>query len=852
MLSPAEGKTRKPVVKKGAGVISVKGVARSWKDINKTPLNQRKGVRRLRPVLNFERGLPIVKKTVAADGAVQRSFSADSAELTRSLKIADPLMNFEGLDFVNWGAGWPPDTTGDVGIDYYVQAVNISIGVYDKSDGSQLSAVTFDDFFEGPEVAGTPCDENNNGDPMVLYDPYEQRWFLLDFAWDPSETDGSWYSIAVSQTSNPLGDWWLYAMRADDVLMNDYPKCGVWHDGIYITANMFQFTGGFQGVKVWALNKADLYSGTLNAQYVYDTSYLAWSILPANAKGVTPPAAGTPNYMIAMDADEFGPPYTDKLCVWEYDVDWSNPGNTTWTGPVLLPVNAFGLTASGVPQLGTGNMLDSLFGRLMFPAIYREFDGHAAMYVNHVCEYNNRRTIRWYEVRFDSGGTPSIYQQGTYAPDNHHRWMASMAADEDGNIAIGYSVSSSTMHPAIRYTGRASINPTLGVLALGEGTIIDGTGSQTWPTRWGDYTSTSIDPVDDQTFWHTNEYLQTNGTHWYTRIASFKLKPDLWSQDRPDDTGEEPNTTSTHMWQSNDIWVRNQNDGFTNHTHQNPEYGQTNYLYVMIRNREGEGSGIDKVYWAFPGTGLSWPDSWEFIDEQPTGTLEEGDTTILEFPWDPPDPGAYGSPHFCLLSRIITNPDPPYGMTFPEGSSINTNTRNNNNIVWKNITIVDNFPNGGGSGSSIISVENPEERETEIRLEFVAAPLRTATELTDTARDILDWGTVRVDLGEKLFSKWQATDSKGTGVTVDKNSTTAVTVQDSKAHIESIRLKPGEKHLIKFEFTPFEDSLQDKNQYTMDVIQYNFDGKRYNEVGGVRFIIKRKPTITAIEDSRDK
>jgi hypothetical protein len=271
-------------------------------------------------------------------------------------------------------------------------------------------------------------------------------------------------------------------------------------------------------------------------------------------------------------------------------------------------------------------------------------------------------------------------------------------------------------------------------------------------------------------------------------------------------------------------------------------------MYVMIRNREGEGSGIDKVYWAFPGTGLSWPNSWNLIGEQATGTLTEGNTTILEFPWSPPDPGAYGSPHFCLLSRIVTNPDPPYGMTFPEVSSIGTNTRNNNNIVWKNVTIVDNLPNGGG-GSTIIAVANPEEKEVEIRLAFEAVPLRTAKEITETTRDVLDWGTVRVDLGKTLFSKWVTTNNKGTGITVDKNYTTAITLADSKAYIESIKLKPGEEHLIKFEFTPSKDSVKDTNQYAMDVIQYNFDGKRYKEVGGVRLLLRYKPAVTSIEDS---
>ncbi len=820
------------LVKRGAEVMSLQGTVRRMLDVPQVSFLE--STRQMKPVRNFERDRKFTQKSVGEDTVIQLSDTAKAANLTRvPLQMADPYITFEGLDFAGWGAGWPPDTTGDVGLTYYIQAVNTSFGIYRKSDGVRVFASTFNNFFGGPGITGTPCDSNNNGDPIVLYDQYSQRWFILDFAWAPSETDGSYFAIAVSQSSDPLGTWYQYAMRADNVLMNDYPKCGVWHDAIYITANMFNFaTSNFIGVKVWALNKANLYSGTLTSQFITDNSYYAWSLLPSHAKGATPPAATTPNYMITMDANEFGGPSADQLVMWEYDVDWANPANTTWTGPTFLPTVAFGLSNGSVPQLGTTRQLDSLAGRLMYPAIYRVFNGHAALYVNHVADVASRRAERWYEVRI-TGGVPAIYQQGTYAPDTHHRWMGSIGADQDGNIALGYSVSSSTMNPAIRYAAQASIAATAGVLGLGEKVIINGTGSQLSYTRWGDYSTISIDPSDDKTFWYTNEYYVANGNSWHTRIGAFKIKPDLWSKDRPDDIGNEPNTISNPMWISDDIWVRNTNDGFVNQFHENPEYGQTNYLYVRIRNRDSEGSGIDKVYWAFPGTGLNWPTSWNPIGSQATGTLTAGSETILEFPWNPPNPAAYGSSHFCLLSRIETSPIAPYGMTFPETSDINNNVRNNNNIVWKNVTIVDYDPNVP-IPPVIISVSNMSRQATTMRLDFVAVPNGNV----DAQKDVLQWGKVDVELGDKLFTEWTAAKSAGTGITVSKDRATEINIEAAKANIENIKLEPGEEHLIKFNFTPTAESLTDKNEYILDVIQSTFDGKTYKEVGGVRFLIR--------------
>ena len=508
----------KPKIKKGADVTTVKGFSRSWQDVNKTTLDKRQGPRKMKTILNFQNPRQIVKKSQTADPVVQTAVSGDLKR--EGLLMPTPLLQFAGMNFSQNGAGWPPDTCGDVGINHYVQAVNISIGIYNKSTGAPISTTTFDDFFEGSAVSGTPCDEDNQGDPIVLYDQYAQRWVIFDFAWTGT-SNGSWFSIAASKTSDPTGEWWLYPLHADTTLMNDYPKGGVWHDGIYITANMFQFTGSFQHVKVWVLKKPDLYNGTLTVQSLTDSAYEAWSILPTHAKGATAPASGTPNYMYALDADEYGSPSIDALYTWKLTVDWNNSANTTWDGPYTMTTAAFGLTASRIPQPGTSTTLDSLYGRLMNPAIYRNFGTYGAVYLNHVCEYNSTRQTRWYEVRINSGNS-SIYQQGTYVPDTNHRWMGSIAGDANGNIALGYSVSSGSVYPSIRYCGRLAAD-TLGQMSQGEASMIAGTGSQTSYTRWGDYSSMSIDPVDDLTFWYTQEYYVTTGTNWQTRIGSFKF-----------------------------------------------------------------------------------------------------------------------------------------------------------------------------------------------------------------------------------------------------------------------------------------------------------------------------------------
>jgi hypothetical protein len=216
---------------------------------------------------------------------------------------------------------------------------------------------------------------------------------------------------------------------------------------------------------------------------------------------------------------------TNSLNVWRVVPNYS-AGTITVTGPTSVPVSSFAAACSGgtcIPQTGTTQKLDSLADRLMYRLSYRNFGSYASLLVNHSVTAGSATGVRWYELRASSGtATPTVFQQGTYAPDTKFRWMGSLAQDKQGNIAVGYSVSSSSTHPAIKFATRAPTDP-VGTLSA-ETDIFAGTGSQSGHSRWGDYSSMSVDPTDDCTLWYTQEYLQTSGDFiWSTRIGHFKL-----------------------------------------------------------------------------------------------------------------------------------------------------------------------------------------------------------------------------------------------------------------------------------------------------------------------------------------
>jgi hypothetical protein len=303
-------------------------------------------------------------------------------------------------------------------------------------------------------------------------------------------------------------------------MFDDYPKLGVWPDAYYVSYNMYDALGvNFLGPEACALDRAAMLAGANARQVCFGPLASSFStLLPSDLDGATPPPAGEPAFFLG-----FG---TNSLNLWKFHVEWTNPANSTFIGPTNLPVKPFhpacnDASVDCIPQAGTSVRLDSLGDRLMYRLAYRNFGTHESLVVNDSVTVAPGRTgIRWYELR-SPNTTPTVFQQATFSPDATSRWMASMAMDKRGDIAMGYSASSTAIYPAIRYTGRVPTDPP-GTMET-EAAILQSTASQTFGERWGDYTSMSLDPVDDCTFWYTDQYVSAGGSNWSTHIASLRF-----------------------------------------------------------------------------------------------------------------------------------------------------------------------------------------------------------------------------------------------------------------------------------------------------------------------------------------
>jgi hypothetical protein len=403
----------------------------------------------------------------------------------------------------------PPDTNGAVGATQFMQWVNTSFAIFNKGNGALVfGPATGNTFWSG---FGGTCETSNDGDPIAQYDKAAARWVVTQ----PVYTSPYKVCVAVSTTSDATGSYNRYVFSMPN--FPDYPKLAVWSDAYYMSFNMFG-PSSFLGANACALDRARMLAGATATMQCFQQNSSVDSLLPSDLDGATPPPSGSPNFFL-----NFG---TNSLNLWKFHVDFTTPANSSFTGPTNLPVAAFTPACNGggtcIPQKGTNQQLDSLADRLMYRLAYRNFGSHESLVVNHSVTAGSSVGVRWYELQNPSTN-PVVFQQGTYTPTTDFRWMGSIAMDNVGNIAVGYSASSSTINPGIRYTGRAPSDP-LGVLQV-ESTIVNGAGSQlSGLSRWGDYSSISVDPVDDCTFWYTNEYLKVDGTfNWSTRIASFKF-----------------------------------------------------------------------------------------------------------------------------------------------------------------------------------------------------------------------------------------------------------------------------------------------------------------------------------------
>jgi hypothetical protein len=442
----------------------------------------------------------------------------------------------------------PPDTNGAVGDTQFVQMVNSDFAVYSKTGTVLRHATPIDALWSS---AGGECAAHNDGDPVVVYDQFAKRWLLSEFVATPAAGEDYGECVAVSQTSDATGAYNLYFFDWGADTFLDYPHIGVWRDGYYLSANEFP-TGQetSSGAAAIALERDKMLAGQ-PARYVWFDEAAANPVggqyigqLPADADGAKLPPAGAPDVFAEVD-DPSGIPPTGSdlgfdLRLWKFHVDWADPASSTFgkagqpsftlpVAPFVRPQCTYGYGDCPL-QKGGPQGLDALGDRLMFRLAYRNFGDHDSLVLNHTVKADTLEGIRWYEVRSPLTA-PVITQQGTYAPDDSvtdplSRWMGSIAMDKLGDVALGFSASGANDYPSVRYTGRTVGDPA-GQMTQAEQVIYTGQGPQTEAEgRWGDYSELSVDPIDDCTFWYTQEYLTSDTVvlgSWATRIGAFRF-----------------------------------------------------------------------------------------------------------------------------------------------------------------------------------------------------------------------------------------------------------------------------------------------------------------------------------------
>jgi hypothetical protein len=439
----------------------------------------------------------------------------------------------------------PPDTNGRVGATQYVQWNNASFAIWDKSGKLLYGPVAGNTLFQ---PLGGACATHNDGDPVVAYDILSGRWILSQFVVGASP-DFSHQCVAVSATGDALGSYYLYDFVTDSANFVDYPKIGVWPDGYYMTGHVFNAAGtSYLAGRIFVFERDKMLQGLPARQLQRDLKKYAgkpqYGFLPSDLDSLTPPPTGEAAFVIGPD-----PVTTQNLDSTRVAITWGTTPtitltetriSATWSLPPCVgdPSNVTNFNCVPQPSPATAaDYLDNLYYHVMYRLPYRNFGG-SPVQESLVANITNRGSasnpahgaIRWFEFRNAGSSTtaPTVFQASTYDPDTAYRWMGSIAVDKDHNIALGYSKSSTSIKPGIYITGRLGNDPlnTMGA----ETTVRAGLGVQIGANpfnRWGDYSAMTLDPVDQCTFFYTNEYYRDqedgDNENWATRIASYRF-----------------------------------------------------------------------------------------------------------------------------------------------------------------------------------------------------------------------------------------------------------------------------------------------------------------------------------------
>jgi PKD repeat protein len=438
-------------------------------------------------------------------------------------------MGFDGTDNLTNGelVGFliaPPDSDGHIGGaggQYFVQMINLLTTVFDR-DG----AVVEPPFASNVIWAGIGgnCEAYNQGDPIVLYDEQADRWLFSQFAF-PDNLGSFSQCVAISQTDDPTGSYNRYEFSFTGLGMNDYPKHGIVSDSITLMANLFTKRGSqfwYGGTWLAVLNKAAMYAGQTATMRGFNIGTAQFGFVAGDLDG---PGSAEALFGTAMST-------ANTFDIWRITPNWGG-SSASVVKIAAIPVTPFDRTLCSasrgacIPQPEGGPALESLSDRLMHRLQIRDFGTYRTMLAAHTVDVNGTGIagIRWYEFRQPTGGNWSLYQEGTYAPDDgQYRWMPSIAMNGRGDIGVGFLLGGPATYMSVAATGQSAAASGSGAFDAVELACVDGGGVQEGVARSGDYSSTSIDPADDTTFWHTNEYVKFGGNFiWDTYVCPFTI-----------------------------------------------------------------------------------------------------------------------------------------------------------------------------------------------------------------------------------------------------------------------------------------------------------------------------------------
>ncbi len=433
--------------------------------------------------------------------------------------VVEPLHVVEGLGYSNVN---PPDAVVEVGANHVVTMINsgggVSVKIFDK---------------QGTDVVG-PFDlntlwqqfgETGLGDPLAMYDQTYDRWILTELA-DGQQS----FLIAVSVTSDPYGAFNAYYVGSP--ALPDYPKMAIWDNMVIVSTNQ----PSQDSIPVFILDRHALLQGEEDVEVrlalIPKLNGGFQTCAPADWNGPTPPPPGAPANILRMYDDAWNGG-DDKIEIFEVSVDWNIPDVVTVNGPIGLVTAPFdveiceGGSIFDCIMQPNGQFVSALERTIMNYPHYRNFGSHESMVLCFTVEVAPALTgTRWCELRRLPGQDWTLYQEGTYSPDNDHRFMASIGMDGWGGILMAYTVLGDTTYNSLRYTGRLASDP-LGEMTIKEYQFADGLNWASTFTRWGDYGSVSVDPQDERTMWYVGEYMQSGGgALWGTKIVAVQLQKD--------------------------------------------------------------------------------------------------------------------------------------------------------------------------------------------------------------------------------------------------------------------------------------------------------------------------------------